>query len=131
MAKVELDLVQIAKEVREHVARLKGDGATQEEVRDYMVRSIDHTTLKAFEQVGEIIVKSPEAGLSFTYSVYESLGGINAVMAEEGISPIHISEPDFIREVMVKTIEDFTGQDIDTVFNKFDKYQQDQRGGLQ
>lgn len=123
-----LDIQQVANEIRGLVIREKAEGATQKEIREYMVRSIDHTALTAFEKVGHIIEESPEAGFAFTYSIYESLGGVNLVMIEEGLDPIHISEPDFVGRVMVKTIEEFTGQGIDEVFTQLDAYKKEQGG---
>lgn len=129
MAKI--DLFQVAEEIRGYVAKLKEEGSTQEEIRQAIVHSVDYTALTAYEKVASVIETSPNAGFSFTHSIYESLGGINIVMLEEGLAPVHITEPDFVREVMVRTIEEFTGESIDHVMEEMTKYKLEQEGGLQ
>lgn len=126
-----LDIFAVAQEIRGYVGKLKEEGSTQEEIRQAIVHSVDYTALSAYEKVAEVIESSPNAGFSFTHSIYESLGGINIVMLEEGLAPVHITEPDFVREVMVRTIEEFTGQPIDEIMEEMTKFKLDQEGGLQ
>jgi len=121
------DINSVVTEIKEYVAKIKGKGATQEEIREGVLGSYDHTTLVAFQLIGNEIAESPEAGAFFAYSVNETLGGVNAVLIEEGLTPIHISELDFVGKVIVKTLEAYTGEHIDQVLWRVE---QQVKGGL-
>jgi hypothetical protein len=121
------DLTVIVKEIREYVDGLKQDGKTQEEVRELVVLSMDKTSLAAFQFVMNEIIANPNYGLIFTHSIYESLGGVNSVMIEEGLEPLHLTELKFVNEVLVSALEDYTRESIDTLMEQVDIKKQ---GGL-
>jgi hypothetical protein len=121
------DLTVIVKEIREYVEELKLAGKTSKEIRELVVGSMDKTCLTAFQFVMNEIIANPTYGLIFTHSIYESLGGVNSVMIEEGLEPLHLTELKFVNEVLVSALEDYTGESIDTLMEQVDIKKQ---GGL-
>lgn len=110
------DLMEIAQEIRSYVESLKEEGFTKEDIRKGVVGSMNATSVSAFQIVAAEIVTSMENGVLFTYNINKSLGGVNSVLLEEGIAPMHITELEFVNEVLISAIEEMTGDNIDNVF---------------
>jgi hypothetical protein len=103
-------LRQIAEEIRGRVSKMSG---TPEQKREELLMSLLTTYHSAEMAMALEIILSPEVGFAFAYKVNESLGAVNEVVFKEfGMEPFHIKEMDL---ATVKTIEDVTGYDIDTV----------------
>jgi len=104
---------QIAEEIRTHLNTLEG---TPEQKREEFMESLLHTYRMAeFAQL-HILMFSPEAGFQFAVKVNESLGAVNDVLFNEyDIQPVHIKE---LKLAVVDTLEEVTGDDIDTLLDK-------------
>jgi hypothetical protein len=108
-----MTLEAIANEIRGRLADMKG---TPEEMREELLDSLLHTYRHAEMSQVHILMFSPEAGFMFAMKVNESLGAVNEVLFKEySIQPVHIKE---LNLAVVDTIEEVTGDSIDTVFEK-------------
>ena len=108
-------LLDIAEEVRQYVLRLKREGYNEEFIRNWVIKSLNTSSIVAFQGIANAISESAQVGLGFTYEINEAIGGVNVVLAEQGLAPVHITEVDFMNSVMVEAIEDYTGKKIDDV----------------
>lgn len=116
------DLLEIAGEIRSHVVRLKEQGASKEELRENVVGSMNFTSETSFKMIAEEVTQSPDAALVFVHSVNQSLGGVNVVLLEEGLSPMSIHELTFIKELFIDSLEDFSGYTIEELFAQLDDH---------
>lgn len=114
-------LLDIAEEVRQYVLRFKREGYAEEFIRDWVIKSLNTSSIVAFQGIANAISESPQVGFGFTYEINEAIGGVNVVLAEQNISPVHITEIDFMNSVMVEAIEDYTGKKIDDVLAQMEE----------
>lgn len=121
------DLLAIAGEIRSYIERLKAEEVPHEEIRELVIGSMNHTTVHAYEQVMHECATNPENAVTFTFAIHQSLGGVNAVLIEEGHAPMTLKDMKFMREAIVSALEEYTGQDIDEVIIKLEEHQ---KGGM-
>lgn len=116
-------LQEIKDEIIGLIEGLEAQGIGREDIQQFVVNSFDHTVVTAFKEIALEVASSPDAGLAFTYSVYQSLGGINGALVEKGYGTLHLRDSDFMRTVLIKTIEEFTGDDIDHIMTILEEHQ--------
>lgn len=127
----EVKLNTIANEIGHYVKDLKGRGHSKEEIRHYTLLSLDKTSILAFQDVAAEIAVSAEAGFNFVFILHQGLGGVNAVLAEEGIDLVHVTEIKFVNEVLIGAMEEYSGLKIDEILEQMEKMQAEQEGNEQ
>lgn len=114
-------MLAIADEVREYILRFKREERSDEFIREWTLKTLNVSSIVAFQSVADAVSKSANVGLGFTYEINEGIGSVNVVLREQGIAPVHITEVDFMNSVMVEAIEDYTGKKIDDVLAIMDE----------
>lgn len=115
-------IAEVVQDVKEHYARLVSEGHNPEEIRVDMVNSMDATSKHVFESGHALkVLTSQVYAFNFVYRFNQILGGVNFVLVEAGIDPIHIKEVMFMNDLLVETMEEITGVPIDKIMNDMEE----------
>jgi hypothetical protein len=106
-----VDLIRVWK------AENKGDGF----VRNSCILSFDYTMKIAAEMQIEEIYAHPANAVYFLWQANTKLGAVNSAMIEEGLEPFTLQECGFLKHVLIDSVEEFSGQSLQTFFDEIDK----------
>lgn len=121
--KVEEAVVNVAHEVKPHYDKMKAEGASDEVIRQFMIDSLDLTARQIIfepDTALKIILDAPFA-FNIVYRFSQYMGGVNGVLAEGDIAPIHISEIKALEETLIEPMEQVAEKKIDEILAEMEE----------